>query len=75
MTSLIAGTAFLLYLAGIGTLAHAWPHAIRRNPQAQLLADINPTGVSILLALITIAWPATLTYVLISNITHRRSAR
>ncbi|MGW4270802.1 hypothetical protein ACWEGQ_00190 [Streptomyces seoulensis] len=68
MTSLIAGAAFLLYLAGIGGLAHAWPNAIRRNPQAQLLTDTHPTGVCLLLALVTITWPITLTYALISYI-------
>ncbi|MFB9558661.1 hypothetical protein [Streptomyces roseoviridis] len=49
--------ALLLYLAGVGALAHVWPYAARRHPWLQLANDTNPVFVSLYLALITVAWP------------------
>lgn len=74
MTTAIAIAALLLYLAGIGALTTAWPNAIKDHPTAQHLAATNPTGVSLWLALITVAWPLTVPYVLISHLA-RRSTR
>ncbi|MFF8910577.1 hypothetical protein [Streptomyces olivaceoviridis] len=73
MTWLIAA-ALLLYLAGIGLLAHAWRDGIQRHPNIQHYADLNPAGVSLWLAIVTVAWPAFLTYALITHLT-RRSPR
>jgi hypothetical protein len=50
MTTALAITALLLYLAGIAVLATAMPNAIKDHPTAQHLADTNPTGVALLLA-------------------------
>ncbi|MCX4571581.1 hypothetical protein OOK48_35255 [Streptomyces viridodiastaticus] len=71
MTTALAIAALLLYLAGIAALATAMPNAIKDHPTAQHLADTNPTGVALLLALVTIAWPLTIPYALISNLAQR----
>lgn len=71
MISLLASIGFLVYLAGIGLIAHAWPHAIRQHPTAQHLADTSPVGVCLLLALITVAWPGMAAYALIAHLTQR----
>lgn len=71
MTTALAAVGFLVYLAGIGALTVAWPHAIRQHPTAQHLTDTNPVGVCLWLALITVAWPGTVAYALIAHLAQR----
>ncbi|NUV54619.1 hypothetical protein G6W51_17205 [Streptomyces coelicolor] len=71
MTTALAITALLLYLAGIATITTTLPGAIKDHPAAQHLADTNPTGVALLLALVTVAWPLTIPYALISHLAQR----
>ncbi|MET9436951.1 hypothetical protein [Streptomyces sp. NPDC006551] len=67
----IAAAAFVLYLAGIGGLAHLWPYVIRRDARLQLATDVNPIAVSLLLALVTVAWPGTLPAAALATLTRR----
>ncbi|MGW2863341.1 hypothetical protein [Streptomyces sp. NPDC001205] len=57
MTSWLAVADFLLYLTGIGTLATALPHMVRREPLLRLQCDTNPVGLCLWFAIVIVAWP------------------
>lgn len=73
MTTVLAATALLIYLAGITILAVAWPKGIQQHPEIQRAAEAQPIAVALWLTLITVAWPVTVPYTLITSI--RRSTR
>ncbi|WP_228981377.1 hypothetical protein [Streptomyces sp. DH12] len=62
MTDWLAGTAFLVYLLGVGACAHlaahAWHQATAKDPLLGTLHEMRPALAPLFLALAVVGWPA-----------------
>ncbi len=73
MSTALAVAGVVVWLLGVVGLAVLLPHAVRKEPMAQLALDLAPAVMCAVLALLAVAWPALPVYAAVNKITERRT--
>ncbi|MGR3872734.1 hypothetical protein ACUXZZ_29765 [Streptomyces graminifolii] len=71
MTSVLGLLVLLVWAAGVVVLANAFRRLLAHDPILRLLCQLRPGAVSLYLAVVIVAWPATVAAKALSDLVDR----